>query len=328
MTHTTTTHRLVATWCFAEAGLGGLMHALHIPLTGFLIGGLSVLINTFLALQPENRTARLVTALGTVLLVKFALSPQSPIGAYVAVCFQGLLAIVLYQTFGVNRSTILLYSILVMAENAVQKPVMAAVIFGRGLWDGLLRISRDFLGFGNDAEVGVFVFLGLYLLVYLFWGVVLAIWCWRFIRQVRQVPADAFPVQLPSNEPPNRSRSRYLRHAGMVLFLVVVALILFWESDPGLEYLLRVVALLLFFGLVLPISLRFFMGIWLRRNRSRVQMIQDEFPRIRNNFRSAWHHSGSHRGIGRLRQFLFLSIFFNVFHETPHPPPNGPDTNR
>ena len=44
-----TIFRLTMLWAFAEGGLGGIMHLLHIPMTGFIVGGISIIINVFIA---------------------------------------------------------------------------------------------------------------------------------------------------------------------------------------------------------------------------------------------------------------------------------------
>lgn len=308
-------HRLIATWCFAEAGLGGLMHALHIPLTGFLIGGLAVLINTFLALHSRNNASLMLSALGTVLLVKFALSPQSPVGAYVAVGFQGTLAIAVYRSFGVNRTSILFYSLFVMLENAVQKPLMAALIFGKELWDGLLLFARDFLHLGNNAALSLYLVLGLYLLLYLVWGWLLATWTWSFIRRLPEMnPTTWSPSPLPAeeNSPSSGSKGRITL---AVLFISSFLLLAIWKMDPGLSYFLRVAALLLLIGFVVPLAVRWVFRRLLRQRASRVLAIQEEFPQIRRNFRQAWRHAQQEKGWRKLRQFLFLSVYFNIFRD-------------
>ena len=310
-------HRLIATWCFAEAGLGGLMHALHIPLTGLLIGGISVLINTFLALHSRNNASLMLSALGTVLLAKFALSPQSPVGAYVAVSFQGLLAIAVYRTLGVNKVSIYLFSLLVMLENAVQKPLMAALIFGRELWEGLVLFARDSLHLGNNAALSLYLILGLYLLLYLSWGWLLAAWTGLFLRRLSVMK----PGELPAGPPApaeltqtNKRKHTFLLSAALA---TVLLLLITWKMDPALDYFLRVIALLLLIGFVLPLILRFVFRKILRRHSAKLLAIEEEFPLIRQNFRLAWQKARKEKGLLRLRQFLFLSVYFNIFNDAP-----------
>ena len=41
--------RLTALWAFTESGLGGIMHALQIPFTGLLVGGMAVIMISLIA---------------------------------------------------------------------------------------------------------------------------------------------------------------------------------------------------------------------------------------------------------------------------------------
>lgn len=312
-----TIQRLIATWCFAEAGLGGLMHTLHIPLTGFLIGGLSVLINTFLAIHSRSHAATMLSALGTVLLVKFALSPQSPIGAYVAVGFQGLLAVALYKSLGVNRISITLFALLVMLENAVQKPLMATLVFGKELWEGLLLFARDSLHLGDNAALSLYLILGLYLLLYLAWGWLLATWTWQFIRRLSLMKTeDHEALPLTQNEITVKNKRKYTMAFSLALAAAVILLV-FWKLDPALDYFLRVITLLLLVGFVLPLVLRFVFRRLLRKHSARLLAIQEAFPLIRQNFRMAWQRARKEKGLVRLRQFLFLSVYLNIFSDAP-----------
>ena len=46
--------RLTALWAFSESGLGGIMHALKIPFTGLVVGGMSVIMISFIAQLSAN----------------------------------------------------------------------------------------------------------------------------------------------------------------------------------------------------------------------------------------------------------------------------------
>lgn len=293
------------------------MHALHIPLTGFLIGGLSVLINTFLSLHTRNKASLMLSALGTVLLVKFALSPQSPIGAYVAVSFQGLLAIVIYKSLGVSRISITIFALLVMLENAVQKPLMATLIFGNELWEGLLLFARDFLHLGQHAAMSLYLMLGLYLLLYLAWGWLLASWTWLFIRRLSSMKQEEISTPGLRQDTLPAERQRKYAWALTVIMAAAILMLVIWKLDPALDYFLRVIILLLLIGFVLPMILRLALRRLLRKHSAKLLAIQEEFPLIRQNFRLAWQRARKEKGLIRLRQFLFLAVYLNIFSDAP-----------
>ena len=83
------TLRLVALWGLSEAFLGGILHALKMPLTGLLVGGASLIL--IVLLGQAGRRGTVLRGLLVVLSIKALLSPQSPPTAYLAVAFQGVL---------------------------------------------------------------------------------------------------------------------------------------------------------------------------------------------------------------------------------------------
>src|SRR4051812_17198512 len=82
--------RLTALWAFTESGLGGIMHALRIPFTGLIVGGMSVIMISFIAQLCEHRYREILKSALIVLIIKAMVSPYTPFPAYVAVSFQAL----------------------------------------------------------------------------------------------------------------------------------------------------------------------------------------------------------------------------------------------
>jgi hypothetical protein len=72
---------LTALWAFVEAGLGGFLHALHLPFTGIVLGGFAVLIISLLAMCYDKPFAKIVQATLIVLAIKAAVNQ---IGALLA----------------------------------------------------------------------------------------------------------------------------------------------------------------------------------------------------------------------------------------------------
>ncbi|MFN9519473.1 MAG: hypothetical protein ACK574_07030, partial [Bacteroidota bacterium] len=62
-------NRLTALWAFSESGLGGMMHALKIPFTGFFLGGFAIVILTLIAHHSRNRFSDIMQSTLLVILV-------------------------------------------------------------------------------------------------------------------------------------------------------------------------------------------------------------------------------------------------------------------
>ena len=84
-----TVERITALWALSEAALGGVLHALHFPLTGLLINSASVIYIVLIAFYSRQAGA-ILRATMVVLIVKGIVSPHTPLTAYLAVFVQGV----------------------------------------------------------------------------------------------------------------------------------------------------------------------------------------------------------------------------------------------
>src|SRR6476661_2396295 len=82
--------RLIALWVICEALLGGIIHGFRIPISGLVVGSSAVICICLIAYHVPARGAILKATL-IVAIFKMMLSPHSPLPAYFAVFFQGLL---------------------------------------------------------------------------------------------------------------------------------------------------------------------------------------------------------------------------------------------
>ena len=114
------------------------MHAFKIPFTGLIVGGLATVIITLLA-HTNQKKEIILTALSLVLCAKAVLSPQSPLPAYLAVSFQGLLGYVLYKILSINAVSAILFATIALLESALQKYIVLVFFLGQ---DWLLAFDK------------------------------------------------------------------------------------------------------------------------------------------------------------------------------------------
>jgi hypothetical protein len=303
--------RLIYLWAFVESGLGGLMHLFHIPLTGFIVGGFSILINVLLAKFSKSNIRTMAMALGLVLLVKFALSPQSPIGAYIAVAFQGILAMVVFRLFTVNKLTILVYSNIVMLENAIQKPLMAYIVFGKDLTGELWLSASHF--FKDDAEHVLIGLIAIYLLTYIAWGIIIGVWINSSINRLEAYQlADDFVWKVsdvPLSNYSNFRRSYWKLGLGI---LMLIGGIILYEILP-IHYFLRPLAFIILFGYALPFVFKRILIHYQSKNQTIISEILKEQTRVRTCFVLSFQYSKKYRGLARWQEFVFLATYLNLF---------------
>jgi len=169
---------LTALWAFTETGLGGLMHALKLPLTGALIGGGACAALTALAAAaPTRRLPALLSATGAVLSAKAAAAPHTPPTAYLAVGYQGASAALIFSLIPNLRLAAPLFTTLAMLESAVQKLLVLTLLFGVDFWASLdtwlLEASRK-ASLLPDA-LGVKALALSYVGLYAAWGLALGL---------------------------------------------------------------------------------------------------------------------------------------------------------
>lgn len=313
--------KLIYFWAFIEAGLGGFLHLLHIPLTGFIVGGFAVIIIVLLAKFGNNHAAVFLKALGIVLAVKFLISPYTPFGAYIAVSFQGLLAIVLFSVSGLNRITVFLFATIVMIESGIQKPVMAYLVFGKDFLNATMMFIAD--TFSTSKEIiakGTLFFLSAYLLLYFIWGVVLSHWSNNLLKNIRHLQTDKISdigIQEHLSSPQqtnNRVNKRYWTIISTAVLILLISIPFLTGNLSGF-YLLRIVLMLSIVFLIAPLLIRKHQFSLLLKNKETVNDIVISMPGIRSNTLAAWKMADGHRGLKKMYNFITYAIWLNVFYE-------------
>lgn len=167
--------RLTALWAFTESGLGGVMHALQIPFTGLLVGGMAVIMISMIAKFSKFDYKQILKSAIIVLIVKAMVSPYTPFPAYVAVSFQALLGYALFSLFHVNFLSIVLLSTIAMIESAIQKLLIQTLLFGESLWKAMdVMVGWLAKQFGSIVSNGSYWIVGVYLFIYLLGGLFIA----------------------------------------------------------------------------------------------------------------------------------------------------------
>ncbi len=161
--------KLTSVWAFSEAVLGGFFHAFSIPFSGALLTAVAAIIISLIAYFSEARGEIMKTTL-IVLLVKAAVSPNSPVTAYFAVFIQGFFGEVFFYNKKFFKTSTVLFSSLVLLLTATQRILTLTILFGNNLWNSIniyVGYILNKLGLtGSDINVSfiiivIFVFLHL-----------------------------------------------------------------------------------------------------------------------------------------------------------------------
>ena len=340
--------RLTALWALSESALGGVLHALKVPLMGLVMAGTAVVLITLIA-HYASRPREILRALLLVLLVKAVGSPHSPITAYAAVTFQGLLGYAVYAIGRPGYLTSVPYAVVAMCESAVQRLLMLALFFGAPLWAavdewGQWVLARYFpASAGTDLSLAWGLVVG-YLAVYFVGGVVVGLVAARLPERIARERAaldaedlDAAEAAMSTAEaagkPPvdraARARWRRRRRWRAVGVAAVIAAVLALtvvagrggDAAPWLSaaiYVARTVAILA--------AYYFFVGPWLSRAVQRwllarrgrhadeLEAVFAVLPRLRALAGQQWGALGrEYSGVALWRRWVVRVLALSLF---------------
>ena len=322
-----TINRLTALWALGESGLGGWMHALRLPFTGIFVGGFAVLIIGLIAHYSNNSAKQILKATLLVLLVKAAVSPQSPLPAYIAVSFQGLIGALLFWIMPRIRLTPILFGIVAMLESALQMVLMKTLIYGMAIWEALDmffgKIVKE-LHLTTNISFSLWVICA-YCGGYALWGLILGIWINRLPKQleqraddIKQQAADLKGTSADITISKKQKRNTRLIVAfSILLFIVGVFLMSGSSMSKALYIVIRTVAvLLLIFWIVVPITkwlLQKFIDRQQEKNRAEMQSLINQLPELRSYLKPAYViASGKYKGLRRYREFVFILLVLSL----------------
>ena len=325
--------RLTALWAFTESGLGGIMHALQIPFTGLLVGGMAVIMICLIADISEFNYKQILKSAIIVLIVKAMVSPHTPFPAYIAVSFQALLGYALFSLLRVNFFSIVLLSCIAMLESAIQKILILTLFLGESLWkalDGMIA----FLGkqFGSIVSNGSYWIVGIYLLIYLAGGFFIA---WLAYRTINSFKTENSSFILDANtkvsidliQVKRVSKKNNFKKLWLLIFLMLgLSVALFVFADDNKQGWLAVVktiswtlsAILIWFMLIGPLFTKAIQRL-LQKKESRysdeVLKTLSFLPVLKQLTALAWQQSKLLHGFRRW-QFFFTALIHTTLTYT------------
>lgn len=320
--------RLTALWALNECGLGGFMHALSSPFTGIVVGGISVLLISLIALNSTQKSASLIKALCIVLIVKLGVSPHSPVTAYFAVSFQAFMGLAIYSLFSINQITILSLSILSFFESAIQKLLTLTIIYGESLWMAIDTYLDWITSKFNIAsfKISSGLLASIYILFYILSGFVVGIIILKTIKLMNTIDEKKLDFNSIYNSNNNEVRNKSKRLNRYVVFwltsivIILLPLIFFsgnyfgWKS--GLYLIARSLLIIgLWYIVLAPIILKKINTVLGKKEikyQSEINEILNLLPSLKSIIRYAWQESKSLKGINRMQNFLAKSIVYSL----------------
>jgi hypothetical protein len=323
--------KLITLWALSESGLGGLMFALHIPLTGIFVGGFAVVIITLIAFYSKNKSGQLIKATIIVLIIKATVSPHAPPPAYLAVAFQGFIGAALFGLFSYRKWVIYILAVLAMLESACQKLIMLTLIYGNSIWKALDKMLAGLFEEFSLPETIHYSYwiIVIYLVIYIIWAFVIAHFAADlpkyFEKNASQILND-FKSKSTLQIKENTSFKSKKRKRILLWFAIILAFVLlvFWWNDwynssKLLSIAIRSIAAALLLYYVLRPVLECIIKKWLQsRNPSLKKEATDiieAMPTIRNYVRPCWLMAQSQNGKWKQMRYFVRALLIITIYE-------------
>ena len=321
--------RLTALWAFSESGLGGIMHALQIPFTGLVVGGMSVIMICFIAELSANQYKEILKSVLIVLIIKAMVSPYTPFPAYIAVSFQALAGYALFSLFRINLASILLLSVITMLESAIQQLLILTLFFGQSLWkamDGFVAYVSKQLDM--SAINGSLWIICTYLLIYIAGGIGIAWMAWKTLTGFSLDTAKGLNTDMGLNKEISIAVSDIKKNNNRKLWIVVTLLvalsaILYFiaaDTKQGWIAILKTVSwtlsvIMIWYMLINPLFTKLIKQV-LQKKESRyseeISRTLSFLPVLRQLTAKAWQKSKLHKGGRRWHVFLSTLIHWSL----------------
>lgn len=324
--------KLTALWALNESGLGGFLHVFSSPFTGLIVGGVSILLISLIAYYAENKWQAILKALVIVLIIKMAVSPYSPFGAYVAVSFQAVFGAILFSKFSWKGITLMVLGMVTFLESALQKLLILTIVYGTELWEAIniygswVQKKMNFVSESSTASVLVTV----YLVVYGITGLLAGLFIRSVIKIISERKETAFYLESHEVISNNEKSKVSFKAKAIWVWLVTVAVIVLAFSFFGgnlfgwqkaVYILLRSFLILMSWYLVIGPFLLKLVRKYLNKKESQYKVdinnAMDLFPYFRQILSHTWKDTKHLKGYMRFKYFMANSISNCIHFKVP-----------
>jgi len=325
MQKTGNVYKLTALWAFSECSLGGIMHLFKIPFTGFFVGGFAVILIGLISFYSNQNYKTLTQATLLVIMVKAAVSPQSPPAAYFAVLFQGFIGAIIFSSLGFKLISTLLFGVIAMVESSLQLIINKTIFYGLNFWKAIDLLFNNILNeFGLLLSQSFsLVLISMYVLLYAIWGLLLGYWCYFLPNKLsnkwavisKEIESN-ISIELSSKKQNNFSL-KWIGILSTLLFVVVVLYVNGGKIWIGIFLILRTIAIMaLLYFVVAPLVIYYIKKKSLS-NQNSINLILVDLPKMKNNSLLAMQLASKNKNvIVKYKAFIENIIVITLYHES------------
>ena len=259
--------RITVLWALSEAALGGVLHALRIPLTGLFIGSSAVIFISLIGYYSESRNDIMRSVL-IVLLVKAGVSPYTPPAAYFAVSLQGVIGTALFFSKRFYRISTIVFGIVVLTLSSLQKVILMTLVYGKNLWDSIDQFGVFVTGqlpfVGEIGRISLWI-IGIYAAIHLYAGLTAGLIASRLPAWIEKAEVEVDMCQIKKENIPvvekkkiRRRRMWIRKPSGILIFILAVAIVILTYVFPHFSESVGIKAVIMIIRSFLIMSVWFF----------------------------------------------------------------------
>ncbi|MEI8053387.1 MAG: hypothetical protein WCH52_06530 [Bacteroidota bacterium] len=307
--------RLTALWALSECALGGMMHALKIPFTGIFVGGLAVICIALISFHAHSVFKEVMKATIIVLMVKAGVSPHTPVPAYIAVSFQGLLGALIFSVSKNFKRSAPFFGFLAITESAIQKFLFTTLIFGKSVWvalDIFVKSVLEDLHLPNNFSFS-FWMITAYIIIYAVWGLILGIFISGMPVALDKIKSENIKIEKASvifNE--RKNKFKWLSYL-LVLSFIVIIFFIDGKINHVIYIVLRSLAVtMLLFVIARPLIV-LLINYFGKNKKEELSQVMNLLPKIRSYVAPSFTLAKkSFNGINRYKYFILYLIHFSI----------------
>ena len=325
--------RLIAIWALSEAALGGLLHALRIPLTGLFINGSAVIIIALIAYFADKKGTILKATL-IVLLVKAAVSPHTPLNAYLALSLQGLIGELIFSNKKFFKIKSIAFGVITLFLSGIQRIIVVTILFGENLWDSIdlfgNYVLRQIPFIATDSvnyEVSYWL-IGFYVGVHLIVGLVIGLFAGKMPEHLSKLDSQSAIVLEKSEElnqlnklKKRKSKFWLKKPSGIATLLLATIIVILtyvypqFSETAALRAIIMVIRstiiMLIWYLIAGPFFLKLYKN-YINKHGSKytkdVDFTIQILPVAKSIVVNSWKQSKEYKNIKRVKHFILITI--------------------
>jgi hypothetical protein len=324
---------LIALWALAESALGGILHAFRIPFTGLFVNSCAVIFMVLIASATDKRGTILRATL-IVMIIKGMVSPHTPLTAFIAVGFQGLMGEFLLRSKKYLILSSIALGVVTLLQSALQKIILLTIIYGNSLWETIdvfvnfIIKQVPFLPIQDYPVQFSFWLIVSYVSIHIIAGILVGImaarmpaWLEKEIRHQRNILQISegianFEISM------SKAKRSWIKKPSTYVILSLAVIIIFLSyvfkdisETQGMQAIIMIIRstfiLIVWYTVagpyLLKLSKRFLRSKHNTHAREVEKTMQILIP-MRYIIYKTWNDSAQFSGIGRFKNFIKLSL--------------------